>query len=180
MKVASFLPNTSTMKFDSPHIGYPFSYSTVQSLSWAANRFAASQEIPPHFTETRRFITALTSARHLSLSCASPIQSIYPHPTSWRSVLISTHLRPGSIFVLQITNISHTYLFYHVCNTDRQNSDNINISFQKSPKVPIFCNRDSRLRVPGWETSSFSKRPDRPYVPPNLLLTSPLSGNLRR
>ena len=40
------------------------------------------------------FITALTSVRHLSLSWASPIQSIYPHPTSWRSVLIlSTHLR---------------------------------------------------------------------------------------
>ena len=46
------------------------------------------------FHETRRFITALTSVRHLSLSWASPIQSIYPHPTSWRSILIlSTHLR---------------------------------------------------------------------------------------
>ena len=46
------------------------------------------------FHGTRRFITALTSVRHLSLSWASPIQSIYPHPTSWRSVLIlSTHLR---------------------------------------------------------------------------------------
>ena len=42
------------------------------------------------------FITALTSVRHLSLSWANPIQSIYPHPTSWRSVLIlSTHLRLG-------------------------------------------------------------------------------------
>ena len=46
----------------------------------------------PAFHGTPRFITALTSVRHLSLSCASPIQSIYPHPTSWRSVLIlSTH-----------------------------------------------------------------------------------------
>ena len=46
------------------------------------------------FHSTRRFITALTSVRHLSLSWASPIQSMYPHPTSWRSVLIlSTHLR---------------------------------------------------------------------------------------
>ena len=34
------------------------------------------------FHGTRRFITALTSVRHLSLSWASPIQSIYPHPTS--------------------------------------------------------------------------------------------------
>ena len=50
----------------------------------------------PEFHETQRFITALTSVRHLSLSWASPIQSIYPHPTSWRSILIlSTHLRLG-------------------------------------------------------------------------------------
>ena len=50
----------------------------------------------PAFHGTRRFITALTSVRHLSLSWASPIQSIYPHPTSWRSVLIlSTRLRLG-------------------------------------------------------------------------------------
>ena len=50
----------------------------------------------PSFHGTRRFITALTSVRHLSLSWASLIQSIYPHPTSWRSILIlSTHLRLG-------------------------------------------------------------------------------------
>ena len=50
----------------------------------------------PAFHGTRRFITALTSVRHLSLFWVSPIQSIYPHPTSWRSILIlSTHLRLG-------------------------------------------------------------------------------------
>jgi len=50
----------------------------------------------PAIHGTRRFITALTSVRHLSLSWASPIQSIYPHPTSWKSNLIlSTHLRLG-------------------------------------------------------------------------------------
>ena len=50
----------------------------------------------PAFHGTRRFITSLTSVRHLSLSWASPIQSIYPHPTSRRSVLIlSTLLRLG-------------------------------------------------------------------------------------
>jgi len=64
----------------------------VQSPSWAANWFAASQGIHA----TQRFITALTSVRHLSLSWASPIQSTYPHPTSWRSVLIlSTYLCLG-------------------------------------------------------------------------------------
>ena len=50
----------------------------------------------PAFHGTRRFITALTSVRHLSLSWASPIQSIYLHPTSWRSILIlSTYLCLG-------------------------------------------------------------------------------------
>ena len=42
----------------------------------------------PAFYGTRRFTTAFTSARHLSLSCASSIQSIPPHPTYWRSILI--------------------------------------------------------------------------------------------
>ena len=50
----------------------------------------------PLFHRTWRFITALTSVRHLYLSWSSPIQSIYPHPTSWRSILIlSTHLCLG-------------------------------------------------------------------------------------
>ena len=50
----------------------------------------------PTFYGTRRFLTALTSARHLSLSWTSPIQSSYPNHTSWRSILIlSSHLRLG-------------------------------------------------------------------------------------
>ena len=50
----------------------------------------------PAFHGTRRFITALTNVRHLSLSWASPIHPIYPHPTSWRSIpILSTHLRLG-------------------------------------------------------------------------------------
>jgi len=50
----------------------------------------------PTFHGTPRFITALTSIRHLSLSWANPVQSIYPHPTSWISILIlSTYLRLG-------------------------------------------------------------------------------------
>jgi len=50
----------------------------------------------PAFQGTRRFITALTNFRQLSLSWASPIQSIYPHLTPCRSILIlSTHLHLG-------------------------------------------------------------------------------------
>jgi len=41
----------------------------------------------PAFHGTWRFITALTSVCHLSLLWASPNQSIYPHPTSWTSLL---------------------------------------------------------------------------------------------
>jgi hypothetical protein len=44
----------------------------------------------PAFYRTRRFITAFTSAHHLPLSWASPIQSISPLSTSWRSILIFT------------------------------------------------------------------------------------------
>ena len=59
----------------------------------------------PAFHGTRKFFTALTSVHHLSLSWASPIQSIYPHPTSWRSILIlSTHLRLG------LPNGNHTVI----------------------------------------------------------------------
>jgi hypothetical protein len=42
----------------------------------------------PAFYGSRKFITAFTISRHLSLSWASSIQSIHPHPTSWRSTLI--------------------------------------------------------------------------------------------
>ena len=50
----------------------------------------------PAFQGSRMFITALTSVRHLSLSWAYPIQSTYPHPTCWRSILmLSIHLRLG-------------------------------------------------------------------------------------
>ena len=40
------------------------------------------------FYETWRFITAFTSALHLSVSWARSIKSVPLHPTSWRSILI--------------------------------------------------------------------------------------------
>ena len=50
----------------------------------------------PTFHGNRRFITTLTSVRQLSLSWTSLNQSIYPHSTSCRSILIlSTHQRLG-------------------------------------------------------------------------------------
>ena len=66
-----------------------------QSPFWEANCLQLVKKFPT-FHGTRRFITAFKSALHLSLSWASSIQSIYPHLTSWRSILIlSSHLRLG-------------------------------------------------------------------------------------
>jgi hypothetical protein len=66
-----------------------------QSPSWEANwlNLELIKKFPA-FYGTRKFITVLTSARHLSLSWANPIQSPQQLPTSSRSILIlSSHLR---------------------------------------------------------------------------------------
>ena len=79
----------------------------------------------PEFYGTRRFITAFTSARHLSLSCASSIHSTPPLPTSWRSILIlSSHLRlglPSGLFPSGFTTktlytplLSNTYIHTYI------------------------------------------------------------------
>jgi len=66
----------------------------------------------PAFHGTRRFITALTSFCHLSLSWASPIQSTYPHTTSWRSILIlSTHLCLGLLSGLLLSGFPSKTLY---------------------------------------------------------------------
>jgi hypothetical protein len=50
----------------------------------------------PEFYGIRRFMTAITSVRQLSLFWASSIQPMPPHPNSWRSILIlSSHLHLG-------------------------------------------------------------------------------------
>ena len=53
---------------DSTHI--LLTYYMEQSPSWKATGFQLVKKFPA-FYETRRFITVFTSARHLSLSCAS-------------------------------------------------------------------------------------------------------------
>jgi len=92
-----------------------------QSPSWEANWSAVSQEIPA-FYGTRRFITALTSARHLSLPWASSIQSTHPDSTSRRSILIlSSHLRlclPCGLLPIGFpTKILYTSLPYPISST---------------------------------------------------------------
>ena len=74
---------------------YLLTYSMVQSPSEKVTGLQLVKKFPA-FHGTRRFITSLTSVHRLFLSWASPIQSIYSHPTSWRSILIvSTHLGLG-------------------------------------------------------------------------------------
>ena len=69
----------------------PWSRVLLEKLTGSA----ASQEIPRIFG-TRRFITVLTSSRHLPLSWAKSIQSQQPPLISWRSILILfSNLRLG-------------------------------------------------------------------------------------
>ena len=81
---------------------YLLTYSLQQNPSLEAKRYSSSQEILRILCgEPRRFIT-VTSARHLSVSWATSIQSRHPHPTSWRSILIlSSHL----VWVSQVASV---------------------------------------------------------------------------
>ena len=93
----------------------------------------------PAFHGTRRFITALTSVRHLSLSWASPIQSICTHPNlleirpniihpstprspQWSLSLRFPHQDPIHLPLLTHTrhmpSPSHSSRFYHPHNIE--------------------------------------------------------------
>jgi len=62
---------------------------TLKWLSQLVKKF-------PAFYGARRFFPAFTSSRQLSLSWACSTQSMSPHPTFWRSILIlSSHLCHG-------------------------------------------------------------------------------------
>jgi len=91
----------------------------------------------PSFYGIRRFITAFTSARHLSLSWYRSIQFTPPHPISWRSILVlSSHPRlglPSDIFLSGFPTKSlytHTLSngqnleaeWVYVCNTPSSDS----------------------------------------------------------
>ena len=86
--------------------------------------FAANKKFPA-FYGTRKSITILTSARHLSLSWANSIQSPQPLPTSWRSILIlPSHLRLGlPKWSLSLRfphqNLVHASPFLHTCHMPR-------------------------------------------------------------
>ena len=62
----------------------------------------------PIFYGTRRFITAITSARQLSLSWARSIQSISSHPTSCSSILTLRRLM-SYIYGASILDVSRSH-----------------------------------------------------------------------
>ena len=66
----------------------------------------------PAFYGTRMFITAFTSARHLSLSCDRSIQSTPSHHTSWRSILIFSSIYAWVSQVVSFPEVSPTKSLY--------------------------------------------------------------------
>ena len=70
-------------------------YSKVQSPPWEANRFSASQEIPPIIWNTKVHYHILKSLPPVpTLSQINPVHA--PHSISWRCILIlSSHLHLG-------------------------------------------------------------------------------------
>jgi len=77
---------------------YLLTYSLTPCSKVLLDKLTGSQLVKkfPALHESWRFITTFTTARQLSLSWASSIQSMPPHPSSWRSILIlSSHLRLG-------------------------------------------------------------------------------------
>ena len=96
----------------------------VQSRSWEANRFSASQKIP-HIFWNPKVHTAYTSARHVSRSSARTIQSLTHDPTSWRCIVIlSFHLRPDIPSCLLPSGLPHvnpvsTFTVSHTCHMTR-------------------------------------------------------------
>ena len=85
-------------------ITYLFTYLLIP-CSRVLDKLTDSQLVKkfPALYGTRRFITTFTSARHLSLSWAISIQTMSPHPTSWRSILIlSIH-----VWVFQVGCFPH-------------------------------------------------------------------------
>ena len=84
---------SDTLTHPSTYLLTPFSTTLLEKLTC----YQLLKKFPSYYG-TRKFITAFASARHLSVSLASLIQSISPQPTSRRSIVwhvLSSPLRLG-------------------------------------------------------------------------------------
>ena len=120
----------------------------------------------PAFHGTRRFITALTSVRHLSLSWANPIQFIYPHPTSWRSVLIlSTHLRLGLPSGLFPNGFPTKTLYTPLSSPIRATCPAHLILLVN--RIMTYLLTHSMVQSPSWEANWFEASQEIPHISRN-------------
>ena len=101
LKILAF-PLDRTRQQHSPYfLITPRTYSMQQSLSWEANQFSASQEIPRILWNPKVHYRIHKCPPPVPIpSQLDPIHA--PHPTSWRSVLIlPSHIRlrhPSGLF----------------------------------------------------------------------------------
>jgi len=104
-----------------PHFSLLFTYLlTYLHIPWSRillARLTGFQPLKkfPAFYGTRMFITAFTSARHLSLSWARSIQSIPLHPTSCRSILILFPIYAWVFQVVSCPQVSPPKPSLHTC-----------------------------------------------------------------
>ena len=71
-----FLRSVLSVRRYTYFLTYLLTCSLGQSPSWEANRFSASTKFPA-FSLTRRFITAVTSARHVLFDCFATLYVFY-------------------------------------------------------------------------------------------------------
>ena len=102
----------------------------------------------PAYYGTRRFITAFTSARHRSLSRASSIHSMPPHPTCWRSILIYTWVYQV-VYFPQFSPPKHP--LSHTCNTPHLSH------FSRFDHINILWKNQS-LKIAWYFGSSINKQ----------------------
>ena len=92
----SSLDDIITYSYLLPILTYLLTHSLTPCSRVLLEKLTRSQLVKkfPTCYGTRKFIIAFTSARHLSLSWPRSIQSMPPHSTFWRSILmLSSHLR---------------------------------------------------------------------------------------
>jgi hypothetical protein len=96
----------------------------------------------PALYGTRKFITSFKSARHVSVSWATSIQSISTHRSSWRSILIlSFHLRLGLQSGLFPSGFTTKYSLQHPILKHRQAT--FLPQFERPSFIPIRNNRQN-------------------------------------